>query len=192
VRSAGNYRSGAREATKLSFLHQWSLPRFPDTRSGPRRPPFRDRLVVGVKQPGARPETFFFNYGRPAVGARRARDEAQEVGPILAADEAQAVRKPDCLQMAEQHPGGRCHRPAFGVGLRRSRTAQSIMARPGHRAGTHGGWQKHQPEPGYFAHRSPNGYVWLVTNQGTLALGRTAFSAGVWEASKPKLGAVSA
>ena len=51
------------------------------------------------------------------------------------------------------------------------------MARPSHRAVTHGGWAKHQPEPGYFVHRSPNGYVYLVTNQGTLALGRTNFSA---------------
>jgi hypothetical protein len=58
------------------------------------------------------------------------------------------------------------------------------MARPGHRAVTHGGWQKHQPEPGYFVHRSPTGYLYLVTNQGTLALGRTAFSAAVWQASK--------
>ena len=57
------------------------------------------------------------------------------------------------------------------------------MARPSHRAVTHGGWAKHQPEPGYFIHRSPNGYVYLVTNQGTLALGRTDFSAAVWEAS---------
>ena len=56
------------------------------------------------------------------------------------------------------------------------------MARPGHRAETHGGWTKRQPEPGYFVHRSPNGYVYLVTNQGTLALGRTAFSAAVWQA----------
>ena len=48
------------------------------------------------------------------------------------------------------------------------------MARPGHRAVTHGGWQKHQPEPGYYVHRSPIGYIYLVTNQGTLALGRTA------------------
>jgi hypothetical protein len=37
--------------------------------------------------------------------------------------------------------------------------------------------------------RSPLGYVYLVTNQGTLGLGRTAFSAAVWEASKPKLAA---
>ena len=60
------------------------------------------------------------------------------------------------------------------------------MARPSHRAVTHGGWAKHQPEPGYFVHRSPCGYVYLVTNQGTLALGRTDFSAAVWQASKPK------
>jgi hypothetical protein len=51
------------------------------------------------------------------------------------------------------------------------------MARPSHRAVTHGGWRKHQPEPGYFLFRSPTGYIYLVTNQGTLGLGRTGFSA---------------
>jgi hypothetical protein len=66
------------------------------------------------------------------------------------------------------------------------------FARPGHRAATHGGWTKHQPEPGYFVHRSPLGYVYLVTNQGTLALGRSTFSKAVWEASKPKLEAIPA
>jgi hypothetical protein len=66
------------------------------------------------------------------------------------------------------------------------------MARPGHRAVTHGGWQKHQPEPGYYIHRSPIGYVYLVTNQGTLALGRTNFSNAVWEASNPKPAAIPA
>ena len=66
------------------------------------------------------------------------------------------------------------------------------FARPGHRAATHGGWTKHQPEPGYFVHRSPLGYVYLVTNQGTLALGRTTFSNAVWEASKPKPEAIPA
>jgi hypothetical protein len=60
------------------------------------------------------------------------------------------------------------------------------MGRPSHRAVTHGGWAKHQPEPGYFVHRSPTGYVYLVTNQGTLALGRTAFSAAIWQAATPK------
>jgi hypothetical protein len=66
------------------------------------------------------------------------------------------------------------------------------MARPSHRAVTHGGWQKHQPEPGYFVHRSPCGYIYLVTNQGTLALGRTAFSAAVWDAARPKPAEIAA
>ena len=39
------------------------------------------------------------------------------------------------------------------------------FARSGHRAATHGGWTKHQPEPGYFVHRSPLGYVYLVTKR---------------------------
>ena len=66
------------------------------------------------------------------------------------------------------------------------------MGRPSHRAVTHGGWDKHQPEPGYFVHRSPNGYVYLVTNQGTLALGRTDFSAAVLETGAPKPAAIPA
>jgi hypothetical protein len=59
------------------------------------------------------------------------------------------------------------------------------MARSSHRAVTHGGWQKTQPEPGYYLHRSPCGYVYAVTNQGTLALGRTQFSQAVWNAARP-------
>ena len=50
----------------------------------------------------------------------------------------------------------------------------------------HGGCHKHQPEPGYFVHRSPAGYVNLVTNQGTLALGRTGFSQTIWNAAHPQ------
>jgi hypothetical protein len=66
------------------------------------------------------------------------------------------------------------------------------MARPGHRAETHGGWAKRQPEPGYFVHRSPTGYVYLVSNQGTLALGCTPFSVAVWQAAAPKPAAIPA
>jgi hypothetical protein len=51
---------------------------------------------------------------------------------------------------------------------------------------------KRQPEPGYFVHRSPNGYLYLVTNQGTLALGRTPFSAAVWQAAALKPAAIPA
>jgi hypothetical protein len=58
------------------------------------------------------------------------------------------------------------------------------MSRPGHRAVTHDRWAKHQPEPGYYIFRSPTGYLYLVTNQGTLTLGRTNFSAAVWETAK--------
>ena len=60
------------------------------------------------------------------------------------------------------------------------------MSRSSHRAVTHGGWRRAQPGPGYFVHRSPQGYVYLVTNQGTLALGRTAFSSAVWASSEPR------
>jgi hypothetical protein len=66
------------------------------------------------------------------------------------------------------------------------------MGRPAHRAVTHGRWRKHQPEAGYFVFRSPIGYIYLVTNQGTLALGCTPFSAAVWETSKPVPGAIPA
>ena len=66
------------------------------------------------------------------------------------------------------------------------------MSRSAHRASTHGGWGKAQPEPGYFVHRSPHGYVWLVTNQGTLALGRPEFSHAVWHAAQPARDAVPA
>jgi hypothetical protein len=60
------------------------------------------------------------------------------------------------------------------------------MARSSHRAVTHGGWQKLQPEPGHYLHRSPCGCIYLVTNQGTLALGRTGFSHAVWTAAQPQ------
>ena len=90
-----------------------------------------------------------------------------------------------------QH-GSRSHRTVRVDGLRRAarpnpaRQPRPAWPDPSHRAVTHGGWAKHQPEPGYYVHRSPIGYVYLVTNQGTLALGRTEFSDTVWQASKPK------
>ncbi|HWI01051.1 MAG TPA: hypothetical protein VNT27_12035 [Propionibacteriaceae bacterium] len=66
------------------------------------------------------------------------------------------------------------------------------LARPSHRAVTHDDWHKHQPEPGYYLHCSPTGYIYLVSNQGTLALGRTPFSAAIWEAATPKPSAIPA
>jgi hypothetical protein len=36
----------------------------------------------------------------------------------------------------------------------------------------------------------PTGNIYLVTDQGTLALGRSPFSAAIWDASKPKPSAI--
>ena len=45
------------------------------------------------------------------------------------------------------------------------------MTRYHHRAVTHGHWEKRQPAPGRTV-PSPMGYHYLVTNQGTLTLGK--------------------
>ena len=58
------------------------------------------------------------------------------------------------------------------------------LARSHHRAVTHGRWRRRQPEPGTFVFRSPHGYVFVVTNQGTLALGRDTFAADVWRRAR--------
>lgn len=54
------------------------------------------------------------------------------------------------------------------------------LTRSHHRAVTFAAWRRRQPAPGTYVFRSPNGYVFLVTNQGTLALGKTAFTHGLW------------
>ena len=60
------------------------------------------------------------------------------------------------------------------------------LARSHHRAVTHGRWRRRQPEPGTYVFRSPHGYVFVVTNQGTLTLGRNAFAADVWRRARPE------
>ncbi len=56
------------------------------------------------------------------------------------------------------------------------------LSRTSHRAVTHGRWRRRQPEPGRYLFRSPTGHVFLVTNQGTQALGRDGFGQQVWRA----------
>jgi hypothetical protein len=51
-----------------------------------------------------------------------------------------------------------------------------------HRAITHGRWRRRQPQPGQYLFRSPTGTIYLVTNQGTLRLGSSAFAEAVWRA----------
>ena len=57
------------------------------------------------------------------------------------------------------------------------------LTRGHHRAVTFAGWQRHQPGPGTYVFRSPNGFVFVVTNQGTLSLGRTPFTRALWTLS---------
>lgn len=57
------------------------------------------------------------------------------------------------------------------------------LSRSSHRAVTHGGWRRRQPEAGRYLFRSPTGHVYLVTNQGTLPLGRTGFAEQIWRAA---------
>ena len=58
------------------------------------------------------------------------------------------------------------------------------LARSHHRAVTHGHWLRRQPEPGTYVFRSPHGYVFVVTNQGTLTLGCGHFAADVWRRAR--------
>ncbi len=60
------------------------------------------------------------------------------------------------------------------------------LSRSSHRAVTHGGWRRRQPEPGRYVFRSPTGHVYLVTNQGTLPLGRNRFADQIWRAATPR------
>ncbi len=55
-----------------------------------------------------------------------------------------------------------------------------------HRTKTHSCYGHRQPDPGTYVTRTPNGYLFLVTNQGTLNLGRTAFSHAIWQAACSK------
>ena len=57
------------------------------------------------------------------------------------------------------------------------------LTRGHHRAVTFAGWRRRQPAPGTYLFRSPHGHVFLTTNQGTLALGRTPFAGALWNAT---------
>lgn len=59
------------------------------------------------------------------------------------------------------------------------------LSRPPHRVVTFSKWRRRQPDPGTYLFRSPHGRVWIVTNQGTMSLGRTAYSRAVWDAAAP-------
>ncbi|WP_139209845.1 DUF222 domain-containing protein [Microlunatus flavus] len=55
------------------------------------------------------------------------------------------------------------------------------LTRRHHRAVTAGRWRRRQPVAGTYLFRSPTGFVFAVTNQGTLRLGRSAFTDALWD-----------
>ncbi len=75
--------------------------------------------------------------------------------------------------LAYQHDGGPPGQTSIGN--------LGPLARSNHRAATHGRWQKRQPVPGTYLWRSPTGWIYLVTNHGTLNLGKTAYAHALWQ-----------
>ncbi len=59
------------------------------------------------------------------------------------------------------------------------------LNRPHHRTKTHGCWDVRQPAEGHYLWRSPQGWIALVTNQGTLVLGPGAYAQTLWRAAGP-------
>ncbi|BAK36018.1 hypothetical protein MLP_30040 [Microlunatus phosphovorus NM-1] len=49
------------------------------------------------------------------------------------------------------------------------------------RAKTIGNWRSKQPEPGTYLWQSPQGWIMITTNQGTLTLGHTDWATQLWE-----------
>lgn len=54
------------------------------------------------------------------------------------------------------------------------------VTRSEHRAKTVGRWNARQPEPGTYLWRSPEGWIAITTNQGTLMLGHTDWAQNLW------------
>ncbi|MFP5283922.1 MAG: hypothetical protein ACLGIF_10795, partial [Actinomycetes bacterium] len=55
-----------------------------------------------------------------------------------------------------------------------------FLVRYHHRVRTHGRWRIVQPEPGTYVWRSPTGYVFVVTHQGTFPVGHGPFAVALW------------
>ena len=57
------------------------------------------------------------------------------------------------------------------------------LARSEHRPKTVGQWRSKQPEPGTYLWRSPDGWIAVTTNQGTLVLGHTTWATHLWDSA---------
>ena len=58
------------------------------------------------------------------------------------------------------------------------------LTRSEHRAKTVGRWKARQPEPGTYLWRSPEGWIAITTNQGTLMLGHTDWAQNLWSGAR--------
>ncbi len=59
------------------------------------------------------------------------------------------------------------------------------LARSEHRTRTVGDWSVRQPDPGTYLWRTPEGWIAITTNQGTLVLGDTEWATAIWCAAQP-------
>ena len=59
------------------------------------------------------------------------------------------------------------------------------VARTEHLIKTHGRCQVRQPDPGCYLWRSADGFVSIVTNQGTLMLGNSSWAHQIWQTAQP-------
>ena len=58
------------------------------------------------------------------------------------------------------------------------------LTRSEHRAKTVGRWRSRQPDPGTYLWRSPEGWIAITTNQGTLTLGHTDWATQLWSGAR--------
>ena len=58
------------------------------------------------------------------------------------------------------------------------------LARGEHRTRTVGDWSVRQPDPGTYLWRTPEGWIAITTNQGTLVLGDTSWATAIWHAAR--------
>ena len=59
------------------------------------------------------------------------------------------------------------------------------LTRSEHRAKTVGCWKARQPESGTYVWRSPEGWIAITTNQGTLTLGHSQWATQLWQNCDP-------
>src|SRR5215207_34462 len=108
--------------------------------------------------------------------------------------EAVQLRNP-----ADVYPYGTCTSNRMDLDHTNPYQPLDVGARPGqtslrnlgpldrrhHRDKTHGYGNLRQPEAGIYLYRSPEGWIYLTTNAGTLCLGNTDYAHQVWTGAQP-------